>query len=777
MYKCLTMKRVEPIALSTLRSDIAHLYQSDSPEAGQLRASNLAALVRLTPQTMLANVGSGALVMWAYAPTISLGMWCWFLALTALCGLAMNNWRMTRRRAWVSVSPKAFHRGTVHAFLLSGVWAIVPVTWFSTSTVGQQMTVATLVAGMMGAGGFVLSPLPYASCVYVAVFSLAALIALASTGEVAYAGVAFLILFYGPIVSIGALMAWRKSMALLRSEARASKQEQILSVLLADFEENAGDALWETDLHGNLKHASSRLQALLGFAEDQGGATHFLRWLAERQGQGIQTLHKAMASNLPFNELPLSLVIEGRDIHLQVNGKPLWSETGELSGWRGVVTDVSDKVRSTQLLNQLAHTDFMTGLSNRFTLREALTKLLAQKSFVALFSIDLDRFKAVNDRHGHSAGDEVLKSVADRLRQDMGGAAVVARLGGDEFAVVLQGQHAINAVQLTAQRLVDLLSGEICTPTRTFNVGASVGIAVSHGDVAGIDDLMLQADIALYAAKESGRGRWVEYVDALGEKSRRRVTIENELRHAIERGEMQLYWQPKFSLNPWSISGAEGLMRWSHPTLGSISPGEFIPIAEQCGLINALGLWAIQEACRVVSQDLAELTISVNVSSIQLRDVRFASQVREALETFQVAPKCLELELTESVFLEDAEQSQATLHQLRSIGVRLALDDFGTGYSSLSYLRSFPFDTLKIDQTFVKELVHKSDARALVRMISQMAQVLGMRTVCEGVETEEQLGVVRAAKCDEVQGYLVSPPVPLGDFLVKQEVWKRAPWA
>jgi diguanylate cyclase (GGDEF)-like protein len=769
------MQRVEPNSLRSLRSDIAYLYTADTTEAGHLRASHLAAVARLTPQTMLANVGSAALVMWSYAPGISWGMWGWCLALIALCGLALNNWLKTRHRQWISVSPKAFHRGTFHALLLSGVWAVVPVAWFSSSTVGQQLTVATLVAGMMGAGSFVLNPLPYASLVYVLVFALAALFALASTGDISYAGAALLIFLYGPIVSIGALMAWRKSTALLRAQARASQQEHMLSVLLADFEENAGDALWETDAKGHVTHASTRLQALLGIAESKGERLHFLHWLEGQQVEGLESLRKALAKNQAFKELPLSVLVNGCVVHLQINGKPLLSEGGVASGWRGVISDVSEKVRGTQLLSQLAHTDSLTGLSNRFTLREALSKLLAQKCPVALFSIDLDRFKAINDRHGHSAGDEVLRAIGHRLAQHMDGAAVIARLGGDEFAVVVQGQEAIHQRGSTAQQLVDLLSIEIGTAMRNYSVGASVGIAISQGQVAEIDDLMLQADIALYAAKEGGRGRWVEYADALGAQTRRRSAIENELRYAIERGEIQLYWQPKFLLNPWTLSGAEGLMRWTHPILGAVSPAEFIPIAEQSGLINILGVWAIQEACRISSGPMAGLTISVNVSPIQLRDAAFVSQVREAIGTYRVDPSCLELELTESVFLEDAEHAQATLHELRAMGLRLALDDFGTGYSSLSYLRSFPFDTLKIDQTFVKELVDQSDARALVRMISQMAQELGMRTVCEGVETSEQLDAVRDADCHAIQGYLVSPPVRLAHFLDQQKRWAYAP--
>jgi EAL domain-containing protein (putative c-di-GMP-specific phosphodiesterase class I) len=291
-----------------------------------------------------------------------------------------------------------------------------------------------------------------------------------------------------------------------------------------------------------------------------------------------------------------------------------------------------------------------------------------------------------------------------------------------------------------------------------------VGVTVREDEPASLDGLLVQADMAMYAAKEAGRGQWASYTPLLGEVSRRHLAIEQGLRLALERGELALHWQPKFDLASWRITGAEALMRWTHPLLGPINPTEFIPVAEQCGLIDALGQWALRETCRAGTGALAGLTVSVNVSSIQLQGKHFLTTLRETLHATGLNPARLELELTESVFIDDADQALKVLKAIRQTGVRLALDDFGTGFSSLSYLRSFPFDTLKIDQTFVAELLSKENSPAIVRMIADLAATLGMRTISEGVETMAQLQAVRAAGCHEIQGYLVSRPRSLEEF-------------
>ena len=354
--------------------------------------------------------------------------------------------------------------------------------------------------------------------------------------------------------------------------------------------------------------------------------------------------------------------------------------------------------------------------------------------------------------------------MAKRLQDCVRPGDLVARLGGDEFAVLLLDPTSTPEPARLAERLIDRLSEPIDSGARRLRVGASVGVALCDGTAAGVDDVLVQADMALYAAKGAGRGRSLVYDPALGALSHRRLAIEEGLRRAIPNGELSLHWQPKVDLATWQVTGAEALMRWTHPVLGRVNPSEFVVVAEQCGLIDELGRWALGEACRAGSEVLDGLTVSVNVSPMQLRDEGFVALVQQALGQSGLPAARLELEITESVFIDDADAALSMLHGLRNLGLRMALDDFGTGYSSLSYLRRFPFDTLKIDRTFVNEILLRKDARAIVQMIANLATTLGMRTVCEGVETAEQLRAVREAGCDQIQGYLISEPRPLADL-------------
>ena len=758
------MFRIGTLTLRELHADIVAMYNGDDAQAAHLRGAHLTSVIRLTPPMMFANIGSGALLLGSYAPGIPTGLWIWLAVLCGVCGLAQLNWMKRRGRPVVTASSRSVHRATLHALLLASVWGVMPLLWLPNATVGQQMTVVTLVTGMIGAGSFVLSPLPYASLAWVTAFTLGSLGALWFVGDVSSLIVALLLSLYSPIVVIGSLSAWHKATALLRSQAQSVRQEQMLAVLLQDFEQNAGDAMWGTGSDGRLGHASDRLNELLGLQADEQRSATFVEILQRRCPQGAEQLQQLMAAGHPFRNLQLSVNDERGTVHLLMNGKYLTAENGAFLGWRGVISDVTEKVQSEELLRQLAHTDSLTGLANRFTLRETLAKLIKQDRPLALLTIDLDRFKTVNDNHGHSTGDAVLQAVADRLRAFVGPDTLVARLGGDEFAVVLSSPIDIQNYAAVAQQLVDVLAEPVALNARALRVGASVGITVREDEPVSLDGLLVQADMAMYAAKEAGRGQWANYTPLLGEISRRHLAIEQGLRLALERGELALHWQPKVDLASWRITGAEALMRWTHPLLGPVDPAEFIPVAEQCGLIDALGQWALRETCRAGTGALAGLTVSVNVSSIQLQNKHFLTTLRETLHASGLNPARLELELTESVFIEDPDQALQVLKAIRQTGVRLALDDFGTGFSSLSYLRSFPFDTLKIDQTFVAELLSKENSLAIVRMITELAATLGMRTVSEGVETVAQLQALRAAGCHEIQGYLVSRPRSLEEF-------------
>jgi len=766
--------RPTPSAERRLIPEIQALYAASDAETTRIRARHLLAVVRRTPQLMAANLGSSAIVLWVFRHQWSVGMWVWAGLLWLISVVALRSWWRQRDRRIETASAAAIRRSTWHAAWLASMWAVMPLAWFGSATGPQQVIIGTLTTGMLGAGAFALSTLPLASLAWVAIVAFGALAALAGSGEPTYAGLAVLLSLYAPVVALGSVDGAFKSILLLRSRAEAERQERMLALLLQDFEQHAGEALWETGLDGRLTHLSPRLANLLGVDEATALSVPLLILLSLR-GADVAPLRAAIDEERPFRDVVLTLPSPAGPRHLSLHGKRLLDEHGHTIGWRGVLADITEAMVAQQNLHRMAHTDGLTGLANRATLRGALAKALDEGRRGALLALDLDHFKAVNDTLGHTAGDELLMAVSRRLANGLRDGDLVARLGGDEFAVLVN--HTDDPVELghLAQRLIDALEQPVELGGRVMRVGASVGVATFGHEPIGVDELVIQADIALYEAKAAGRGRHCVYQPRMGEHSRRGAMIEQGLRRALAKGELSLAWQPKVEIENWQIVGAEALMRWRHDELGQVGPDEFISVAERTGMIDELGTWVLREACRAAAGPLSGLIVSVNVSPAQLRDGRFAAQVSAALHEFGTDPSMLELEITESVFMGDVPSALDELHALRSLGVRVALDDFGTGYSSLAYLRRFPFDTLKIDRAFVNEVLLRPDAKAIVTMITQLADTLGMRTIAEGVETAQQLAAVSQAGCQEVQGYLVSKPRPLDEFLTLRRNWSRPP--
>jgi diguanylate cyclase (GGDEF)-like protein len=770
-------------SLVDLRGELAVIYDDAGAEAGRFRAALLGAVMRLTPLAMAANIGCALIVWWAFEGAVPQGMQLWALALVGAAAMALRSWWLGRGKAHPTVSIKAVDRATWHAGALASLWALVPWMWFPGALPYQQVLVATVVCGMMGAGASLLNPLPRACLLYLAITTLGSVGALIREGSPAHAGLAGLLAFYSAVLGAGSLAAARKHLALLRAQAESARQGRVLALLLQDFEQHADEALWQTDAAGLLTHASPRLAQLLEGATATAVADPVGHPLALLLGGGDaaqqQAVQQALTDRRRLRDLPVTLHLGGRTRHLVLNGKRVFGEEGQPQGWRGVLADVTERVLSQKRLHLLAHTDPLTGLPNRLTLRDALAERLRQGGGGALLSLDLDDFKGVNDTLGHTAGDQLLCAVAQRLRDGMRPGDLVARLGGDEFAVLMQHDARPEEAETLAARLIAAIAAPFELAGRHSRVGGSVGIAM-FGAAAGaadvsVEELFVRADMALYAAKEAGRGRAVVYAPTLGERSRRRQAIEQGLRQAIEREELELHWQPKVDIASWRVVGAEALSRWHTPGLGSVAPSEFIAVAEECGLIVELGRFALERACIEGAGPLSGLTVSVNVSPVQLQDEGFVELVRDALRASGLLPARLELEITENVFIDDVEGALQKLHALRSLGVRIALDDFGTGYSSLAYLRRFPFDTLKIDRAFVHELLLRDDARAIVHSIVELAATLGMETVCEGVETAPQLAAIRDAGCDQMQGFLASTPRPLAAFCDLLRQWPGEP--
>jgi diguanylate cyclase len=425
-----------------------------------------------------------------------------------------------------------------------------------------------------------------------------------------------------------------------------------------------------------------------------------------------------------------------------------------------------------QQLRHLATHDALTGLPNRVLLDDRLQQAIAHadrdmRAF-ALLVCDLDRFKLINDSLGHRAGDELLQEVARRLTGVVRPSDTVARFGGDEFVLIGTTISDADDAAGLAARVMDILQAPVRIAAIDIHTSPSIGIAMYPEDGTTMQALLAHADAAMYSAKQQGRGNFQRYAPGMDEGTEDRVQLESELHNAVALNQLQLYYQPKVDTHTGEVRSAEALVRWAHPTRGLISPADFIPLAEECGLIGAIGGWVVREACRQTRawqvDGMPALRVSVNLSASQFRDSGLVNSIRSALDDAGLQACYLEVELTESAVMSDPEKSIAVLEHLSAMGVLVSVDDFGTGYSSMSYLRRFPIDKLKIDRVFIDELASRPEDASIVRAIVSLAHSLRLKVVAEGVETPAQLDFLRTAGCDEYQGYHFSRPLPAAEF-------------
>ena len=441
-------------------------------------------------------------------------------------------------------------------------------------------------------------------------------------------------------------------------------------------------------------------------------------------------------------------------------------------------TDITKRQQAEAYITKLASEDPLTSLHNRRVFRAKMQEVCerpSQERFAVLF-MDMDQFKVVNDTLGHRTGDQLLIQVAKRLQSVLDESDVLARLGGDEFAILLPAIQSNDQVEVVARRIIDVVAKPFNVDQNVITTGISIGIAIGpdHGNSA--DALLVAADLALYSVKVGARGTYRIFEKRMNDDVNSRREIELQLRDALTNGGLDVHYQPIVDLRNYAITGFEALMRWPHPSKGMISPAKFIPVAEECGLIDALGRWILVEACNRAKQWPVDMKVSVNVSPIQLAKPDFVATVQSMLATTGLDPHRLVLECTETIFIEDSEKMLSTLHKLKQIGVQIALDDFGTGYSSLSYLRSFPFDIVKIDRSFVSDLDASTSSSVIVQAVILIAGSLGIRTVAEGIETEAQLTLLKLLGCNDVQGYLLGKPAPASEIgkLVEQRSVRAA---
>ncbi len=496
---------------------------------------------------------------------------------------------------------------------------------------------------------------------------------------------------------------------------------------------------------------------LLGKELDQIGVEELRNALREQRSTKLVLRCYRKDGSLFWNDLSLA---------------PVRGESGQVRHQVSIIKDITERKDYETQLEYQASYDALTGLANRNLLADRLDQAIAHarrdKTLVAVLLLDLDRFKVVNDSLGHDAGDILLQTMAQRLTACVRSVDTVARLGGDEFVVVMSDIDSENDAATLARKLLHQLSLPMMVAGREMVSNASLGIALYPKDAEQASTLLKNADVAMYRAKELGRNSMQFYTPAMNASTLARLELESALRRAVLRDELVLYYQPKVELQRGRVVGAEALIRWRHPQLGMVAPGEFIPLAEETGLIVEIGEWVIDQACAQIKawqdEGLPDITVAVNLSARQFQQENLAKIVDQALRLNEVAARCLELEVTESAVMQDPDKTVAILHELKRIGVHLSLDDFGTGYSSLNYLKRFPIDILKIDQSFVRDIITDPDSAAIAVTIISLAHSLRRRVVAEGVETEAQLDFLRRRRCDEMQGYHFSRPLPAEEF-------------
>ncbi len=582
---------------------------------------------------------------------------------------------------------------------------------------------------------------------------------------------------------VAALKPARALARLLRERGRLREQEEIISLLLKDFGDRPGDWLWHFDREGRIDRVSDRFAAAAGQAHESLLGRDFrdlLRGLSAENAAIVLEVESDIETRSIFHDIVVKVDREGEEHWWRLTGKPSFDRSGAYTGYVGTAADITSERLSERRINFLAHYDALTGLLNRskFTdhLKQAVTRLERYGTPFAVLYIDLDQFKSINDGRGHLVGDKLLAAVGKRISAVLGSTDVAARLGGDEFAVILGDNCSVEHISAVAGRLVS----DICTPYHIdddlLSVGASIGIAMAPINGTRPDQILRNADLALYRAKAEGRATFRFFEARMDSSMRERRMLEMELREALKEGEFVLHYQPLVSAEDHRPNGFEALMRWNHPIRGVVHPSEFIPIAEQSGLIQQIGDWTIREACFAAARWPEDLIVAVNISAkhFQLSDI--VEVVRQALEDSKLPPSRLELEITESLLIQRPDDVIAKLTKIKALGVTIAMDDFGTGYSSLAYLLKFPFDKIKIDKSFVTASTEDTAARDILKTIVSLGKSLKIRVTAEGVETVEQVEFLRKIACNQLQGYYFAKPLDepeLASYFLSRMVSRR----
>jgi len=752
---------------------------TDSVVLRRFRGVQINNILKFTPIMMLGNVVSAAIT---FPVALNAGLasiflvWCVPLLYFVATAIQSSN-RIRERGGLETASQRALNRARVSALLLGSWWSLTATVIYPAASSDGKAIIATIMVGLISGGAFSLCALRPAMMNYMIPIIAGGAFSLFLSGRPHDYLFAVLLCAFSFIVIQSGIGRGRLIQENFDDRQKLAEQSAIIELLLREFEEGTSDWLWEIDAFGNLGRGTERFLQFCGRGTDDirsDGDMQLESVLASagRATDGLAAILGHLTARTPFRDQVVEVAGQPNSRWISISGKPIFDFSGDFTGFRGVASDITAVREAETRIVYLAHHDSLTGLANRAHFAEEIDAIFQMSGSAdpvcSVFYLDLDNFKSVNDTRGHTMGDRLLKAVGVRLKAVVGPNDTVSRIGGDEYAIIARSAQDEHAAAQLATAILESFAKPFDLGCETTSVGSSVGIAFLGKDGTTTEHLLKSADLALYHAKEEGKRTYRFFTLAMARQRLERHRLEQDLRDAIGNGELYIEYQPIVDNGTRRTAGFEALLRWHSPKRGLVLPDEFISIAEDFGLIVPIGDWVLQEACRQAvhwqQAGLPELFVAVNLSAMQFRRGNLQQSVVQALSASGLAPDLLELELTESILITEAEFALETVRNLKSLGIRFAIDDFGTGYSSLAYLKRFPIDKLKIAQTFVQGMDTNPEDAAIVHAVIQMARALKLKTIAEGAETAKTIEHLRLHHCDEVQGNYYSQPLTEEEF-------------
>ena len=751
-----------------------HTGAADLDEAKRrdFAVEQLNAMIEILPMVALgSSIVITTMVLAALGSSVSQLVTVWAGLLLFLHTMRMRSWLNWQETV---TAPKAFDVGIkricYHAVFAGSAWGVLPIITFPVGDPNLSLVTTVAVSGIMCGAGFAFSSVPQASLAFVAPLATGSLLAVGLAGSNASTpAVTILLSAYLFLIPFISMRNCRSFCRHVSAEAALREQQNLVGLLLNEYEENSSDWLWETDSTGKLVRTSARLEHA-SKAEISDGDTVFTDLLGEAVTNKVflDRILQQFSARKPFRDLELPLELDGEQAWWKLTGKPVFDSSGEFKGYIGIGSDFTAEKTAEKKISKLAHTDPLTGLLNRASFNEEMDRVAARLerfgSEFALMFLDLDRFKLINDTRGHLVGDELLRMVSKRIQSSVRTSDFVARLGGDEFAVIMTDKCDAGSAAHLASDLISQVSRPYEIDGEHHSIGVSIGIALAPMNGTRPNQILRNADLALYRSKADGRGVFRFFESQMDADEREKRMLELELSEAIENNEFELVYQPLIATETGLPTCMEALIRWHHPMRGMISPDEFIPIAEQSSLIQRIGSWSIKNACNEAKKWPEEVVVAVNLSAQHFIGADIVNLTKDALQETGLPAHRLELEITESLLINNTEEVLKILGELKELGVNIALDDFGTGYSSLSYILKFPFDKIKIDRSFVMACGDEEAARSILKMISTLGESLDIKITAEGVETKEQFEFLQSINCYQFQGFLFAKPLNAEDL-------------